>query len=179
MLTDATVSKLYEMRHGVMAQAFRDQCPDADLLQLPFEERFSLLVDSEWASRKSNRLTRLIRNAGFAFTEACVEDIEYHADRKLDKPQIMRPAAGNYIQEGHNIIILGATGSGKSYLASAFGIGACRMQLLSGQIRSAAGPAGRVGHRPRRRHLPQGHQGLQAGQTVDPRRVAPIQPQGD
>lgn len=126
MLTDATVNKLYEMRLGVMAQAFRDQCLDADLLQLPFEERFGLLVDSEWASRKSNRLTRLIRKADFAFTEACVEDIEYHADRRLDKAQIMRLAAGNYIQEGHNIIILGATGSGKTYLSNALGMSACR-----------------------------------------------------
>jgi len=126
MLTEATVNKLYEMRLNVMAQVFRDQCQDAGLAGLPFEERFGLLVDSEWAARKNNRLTRLIRRADFAFTDACVENIEYHADRKLDKAQIMRLAAGNYIQERHNIIILGATGSGKTYLSNALGMGACR-----------------------------------------------------
>ena len=126
MLTDATVSKLYEMRLGVMAQTFRDQCLDSSMSQLPFEERFGILVDSEWASRKSSRLTRLIRKAGFAFTEACAENIEYHPDRRLDKAQIMRLASGSYIQEGHNIIILGATGSGKTYLSNALGMGACR-----------------------------------------------------
>jgi len=126
MLTESTVNKLYEMRLSVMAQAFRDQCQDVDLSVLPFEERFGLLVDSEWAARRNNQLTRLIRKADFVFTEACVENIEYHADRRLDKTQILRLAAGNYIREGHNIIILGATGSGKTYLANALGMSACR-----------------------------------------------------
>lgn len=126
MLTESTVNKLFEMRLRVMAQSFRDQCLDAELAGLPFEERFGLLVDSEWGSRKNNRLTSLIRKAGFICTDACVENIEYHPDRKLDKAQIMRLAAGNYIQDGHNIIILGATGSGKTYLSTALGISACR-----------------------------------------------------
>lgn len=126
MLTESTINKLLEMRLGVMAQSFRAQCLDAGLAGLPFEERFGLLVDSEWAARKNNRLTSLIRKAGFICTDACVENIEYHTDRKLDKAQITRLAAGNYIQEGHNIIILGATGSGKTYLSTALGISACR-----------------------------------------------------
>ena len=126
MLTESTVNKLYEMRLSVMAQSFRDQCLDAELGGLPFEERFGLLVDSEWAARKNNRLTRLIQKVGFTCTDACVENIEYHADRKLDKAQILRLAAGNYIQESHNIIILGATGSGKTYLSNALGMSACR-----------------------------------------------------
>jgi DNA replication protein DnaC len=126
MLTESTVNKLYEMHLSVMAQAFRDQCQDAGLANLPFEERFGLLVDSEWTARKNNRLTRLIRKADFAFTDACVEDIEYHADRRLDKAQITRLASGQYIRDGHNIIILGATGSGKTWLANALGMSACR-----------------------------------------------------
>ena len=126
MLAESTVNKLYEMRLSVMARAFRDQCQDVGLAGLDFEERFGLLVDSEWAARKNNQLTRLIRKADFAFTEACVEGIEYHADRRLDKAQIMRLATGNYIRDGHNIIILGATGSGKTYLSNALGMSACR-----------------------------------------------------
>jgi DNA replication protein DnaC len=126
MLSNPTATKLQEMKLGAMAHAFREQCQNADMIALPFEERFGLLVDTEWTSRKSSRLTRLIRRADFAFTEACVEDIEYHPDRKLDKAQIMRLATCGYIQEGHDIIFLGATGSGKTYLANAFGISACR-----------------------------------------------------
>lgn len=65
-------------------------------------------------------MTRLIKKADYAITTACVDDIEYHPDRKLDKDQITWLAICNYVQEYHNIIILGATGSGKTYLSCAF-----------------------------------------------------------
>jgi len=126
MLDNNTVSKLNEMRLGVMASAFRQQLDDKALSELSFEERFGLLVDTEWTNRKNNRLARLIRNADFACPGASLEDVEYHADRKLDKAFITRLGSCNYIGEFRNIIILGATGSGKTYLASAFGMTACR-----------------------------------------------------
>lgn len=112
MLNDNTVTKLHEMKLSIMAQAFRGQLRDPDLSELSFEERFGLLVDAEWTARKNNRLSRLIKKADFVFNDACVENIEYFDDRKLDKAQITRLATCNYIQESHNIIILGATGSG-------------------------------------------------------------------
>ena len=126
MLSNNTITKLHEMHLGVMAQAFGDQMKDGSFVEMPFEERFGLLVDSEWATRKSNRMTRLIKKAEYAITTACVEDIEYHPDRKVDKAQITRLATCNYVLEYHNIIILGATGSGKTYLSCAFGIAANR-----------------------------------------------------
>jgi len=121
-----TVNKLHEMKLSAMAEAFRNQTQDQALSGLSFEERFGLIVDIEWAKRKNNRLTRLIRKAGFSENSACIENIEYTADRKLDKSQIATLATCNYIQERHNIIILGAAGAGKSYLGCAFGVAACR-----------------------------------------------------
>lgn len=126
MLNDNTVSKLHEMRLSVMAQAFREQLKDSSFHELSFEERLGLLVDAEWAVRKNNRMARLIKQADYAISGACVEDIEYHPDRKLDKAQIIRLAICNYIQEYHNVVILGATGSGKTYLSNAFGMAASR-----------------------------------------------------
>ena len=126
MLANMTVEKLREMRLSIMAGAFNDQLVDPAMSELSFEDRFGLIVDSEWATRKSNSLTRLIRAAGYAFPDACVEDIEYHADRELDKALITRLSTCNYIKEHHNVIILGATGSGKTYLANALGMTACR-----------------------------------------------------
>lgn len=126
MLEQVTVDKLHEMKLSAMAEAFRNQTQDQSLAGLSFEDRFGLIVDIEWSKRKNNHLTRLIRNAGFADTNACVENIEYTADRKLDKTQISKLATCNYIQDRHNIIILGAAGAGKSYLGCAFGIAACR-----------------------------------------------------
>ncbi len=126
MLDNNTVSKLRKMKMGVMAAAFSRQLSDKAVSELSFEERVGLMVDAEWISRKNNRLTRLIRNAGFSEPEASVEDIEYHPDRELDKTLILRLSICNFVDEHHNIIILGASGSGKSYLANAFGVTAAR-----------------------------------------------------
>ena len=126
MLSNETVRKLHEMRLGVMAEAFSAQLEDAQFQAVSFEDRFAMLVDAEWSARKSNRLTRLIRNAGYADPAACVENIEYHPERRLDREQILRLAYCTYLQEAHNVIILGATGAGKTYLACALGMAASR-----------------------------------------------------
>lgn len=126
MLDNNTVSKLHEMKLSVMAASFQNQLGESNFKEMSFEERFGLLVDSEWIARKNNRLKRLIKSADYAFPGACLEDIEYHSDRQLDKALITRLSTCNYVQECHNIIILGATGSGKTYLANAFGMTASR-----------------------------------------------------
>ena len=89
MLANETVRKLQEMHLGVMAGSFSDQLKDSQYSGMSFEDRFALLVDAEWAARKSNHLSRLIKNAGYAVPSACVEDIEYRPERKLDRAQIM------------------------------------------------------------------------------------------
>ena len=126
MLTENTVTKLHEMKLSVMAQKFKDQMSDNALTNLSFEDRIGLIVDAEWAVRKSNRMNRLIKNANFSITEANIEDIDYRLSRKLDKAQIIRLSTCNYILESHNILIFGASGAGKTYLACAFGMAACR-----------------------------------------------------
>lgn len=110
MLSNETVRKLQEMHLGVMAEAFSTQLQDSQFQTVSFEDRFAMLVDAEWSARKSNRLTRLIRNAGYADPAACVENIEYHPERRLDREQILRLASCTYLQEAHNVIVLGATG---------------------------------------------------------------------
>jgi DNA replication protein DnaC len=126
MLNENTASKLHDMKLGAMARAFKAQMNDNKISALSFEERFGLIVDEEWVNRKNNRLARLIRNANFDMPSASVEDIEYHADRKLNKDMIARLATCNYIENRNNIIIMGATGNGKTYLANAFGTAASR-----------------------------------------------------
>ena len=108
---------------------------DGNLNELSFEERFGLIVDSEWIARKNNRLTRLIRSAGYEIPNACIEDVEYHAERKLNKDLITRLGTCNYIEECSNIIIMGATGNGKTYLANALGMAASRNFYTAKYIR--------------------------------------------
>jgi DNA replication protein DnaC len=109
-----------------MAKMFQQQLEINDRTDLSFEERVGLMVDAEWTSRKNNRMKELIRRASYAISGACLEDVEYHSDRKLNKALITRLENGDYIREYRNIIILGATGSGKTYLANAFGMTASR-----------------------------------------------------
>ena len=126
MVNEATMDKLREMQLDTMAETFRAQESDPSIASLSFADRLGLLVDAEWSARRTRKLLRLIRGAQFHFPSACVEDIEYHADRKLDQALISKLATCTYIQDKHNIIILGASGAGKTYVACAFGIAACR-----------------------------------------------------
>ena len=126
MLNNSTVQKLYEMKLSALAQMFEKQRNDAAIAELSFEERFGLLVDAEWVARKNNQLKRLIQKAAFVFPGACLEDIEYHADRKLNKSLITQLGTCIYVEEHHNIIILGAAGGGKTWISNAFGNAACR-----------------------------------------------------
>jgi len=126
MMNATTVTKLNEMRLSSMAESYHQQLHDSSFNGLAFEERFGLMVDAEWSRRKNYRLSRLIKKADLNVSNAAIENIEYHADRKLDKAQIIRLSTCTYIAEKHNIIILGASGAGKTYLSCAFGIAACR-----------------------------------------------------
>lgn len=135
MLTENTANKLREMHLSVMTSAFKEQLTDPQFQSMSFEDRFGLIIDKEWCSRKNNHLKRLVKQAGFPEPGACVEDIEYHPDRNLDKNQIARLSICNYIAEHHNVILLGATGSGKTYLACALGMAAVRNFLTVKYIR--------------------------------------------
>ena len=135
MLRNETASKLYELKMGTMAQAFMEQMQSVQYQELPFEDRFAMLVDAEWHSRKSNRIARLIRNAGYSLATASIEDLSYNPDRKLNKTEILRLASCSYIEESRNIIIQVATGAGKTYLACALGIAANKNCYASKYIR--------------------------------------------
>lgn len=126
MTNQATIDKLIEMRLTSMADAFRIQEEDSSMKEVSFEDRFGLLVDTEYTNRKNNRLKRLIKNADFDQPSASVSDINYTSGRKLNKDLIKRLASCEYITDHRNIFITGATGSGKSYMACAFGMEACK-----------------------------------------------------
>lgn len=126
MTNEETIGKLIEMRMTAMASAFREQLSAPDMARLTFEERLGLLTDIEWTSRKNNRLKKLIQTAKFDQPQAHIADINYTAQRKLDRSLITRLATCTYIEENHNVIIMGATGSGKSYIGCALGMEACK-----------------------------------------------------
>ena len=107
MTNQSTIDKLIEMRLTTMADAFRNQLDDPKFKEVPFEDRFGMLVDIEYSNRKNNRQKRLIRNAGFDQPEASIMDINYTS----------------------------ATGCGKTYMACAFGMEACKQYYNTRYVR--------------------------------------------
>ena len=119
--------RLRAMKMNALATELERQLEDPESYkQLGFEDRLTLLVDAEWNRRQNNKLTRYIRNAHFSDANATIEGIEYIEDRHLDKGKMLRFATCNYVDEGRHIILKGASGNGKTYIACALGNAACR-----------------------------------------------------
>ena len=135
MTNQSTIDKLIEMRLSSMADSFRIQMADPTMKEVPFEDRFGMLVDVEYTNRKNNRLKRLIRQAELEQPDASIAAIDYQSGRKLNKALISRLATCEYISEYRNIFITGATGSGKTYLACAFGMEACKQYYTVKYVR--------------------------------------------
>ena len=135
MTNKITIDKLIEMRLTAMADAFRINVTDNKMTDVPFDDRFGMIVDIEYQNRKNNRLKRLIKSAEFDQPEASVLDIDYTSGRKLNKELINRLATCEYISDFRNLFITGATGSGKSYLACALGLEACKRSLSTKYVR--------------------------------------------
>jgi DNA replication protein DnaC len=127
MLSEPTLEKLKSLRFDGMATAWNEQQQkSSDLGSLSFDERFGLLVDAEWLHRQNKRLGRYLAEAKLRLGQACIEDIDYSARRQLDKAQIRSLATCRWIEEHQNLIVTGATGVGKTFIACALAQQACR-----------------------------------------------------
>jgi DNA replication protein DnaC len=129
MLNEPTREKLMKLRLSAMADAWEAQSKDPKINELTFDERLSLLVDSEYLARHNRRLQRLLKDAQLRIAGACLEDVDTAAVRGLDKSLVRQLGTCAWIGDHLNVLITGATGVGKSYLASALGQAACRRGL--------------------------------------------------
>lgn len=125
MLTHPTIERLAALGLAGMAKALEEQRRLPDVAALSFEERLALLVDRETIERENKRLTSRLKFAGLR-QNAVVEDVDMKAARGLDKALFAKLVAGDWIDQHQNLIIVGKTGLGKSWLACALGHKACR-----------------------------------------------------
>ena len=128
MLTHSTASRLVTLGLTGMAKALDEQQRQPDIAALGFDERFALLVDREATERENKRLVNRLR-FGKLRQNAVVEDIDMKAARGLDKALFQRLVAGEWIERHQNLLIIGPTGVGKSWIACALGHKACRQSL--------------------------------------------------
>lgn len=129
MLNEPTMEKLYEMRLSAMAEAWAAQQKDATIGALSFDERMALLVEAEHMARDNRRLKRLLKDAELRIPNACMEDVKASPTRGIEKTMVRQLGTCTWIGEHLNVLVTGATGVGKSYLASALGQAACRKGL--------------------------------------------------
>jgi len=127
MLTQPTQEQLAELRLFALARAWQAQHEDPSIDDLGFDERLALLVDAEWTDRQNKRLTRLLREAKLRISGACLEDVEYAKERKMERALMRQLTTGKWIEAHQNVVITGATGVGKTYMACALAQQACRL----------------------------------------------------
>ncbi len=129
MLNEPTVNKLSRMRLFTMASAWAEQQQATDLQKVGFDERFGLLVDAEFMAQENRRLERLLRAAKLRISGACIEDVDTPARRGLDKAVLRNLATCTWVSDHRNVIVTGATGVGKTYVACALAQQCCRRGL--------------------------------------------------
>ena len=114
----ATIERLYDLRLGPMAEAFAEELKRSGDPALSFAERFGLLVERQWSAREEGRLARRLKAAQLK-VEASIEEVNFRAPRGLDRSAFLDLAELSFLRSAGNVIITGATGLGKTYLACA------------------------------------------------------------
>jgi DNA replication protein DnaC len=125
MLTHPTHDRLIALGLTGMAKALEEQRRQPDIAALAFEERIAMMIDREAIDRENKRLTTRLKFACLR-QSAIVEDVDMKAPRGLDKALFQKLIAGDWINRHQNLIVIGPTGIGKSWLACALGHKACR-----------------------------------------------------
>lgn len=120
-----TLEELNWMKVCTMAQEYSRQLKSPEIQSLPFDDCFSLMVDSEWISRQNKRLANLVKKAGMKYNCA-IEEFVYTPERALNKQTILQLSSCTWIRDTLNVLITGSTGSGKTFLGCALGNAACR-----------------------------------------------------
>ena len=135
-MKNETIRKLKNMRLPAFAEAYQKQVEnETEYQSLSFHERLALLADAEYDSRHNNNIQRLIKNAKFANSSAFLGNIEYLPDRHLNRDLLKSLDDNEYIRQSLNIILIGATGCGKTYISNALGVNACQSGYKTRYIR--------------------------------------------
>jgi DNA replication protein DnaC len=133
-MIEATIEKLLLMKFYGMAEGLQEQMNDA-YRDLSFEERFGLLIDKEKLQRENRQIKALLSHAHLRHPNACFENIDFRTRRGLTKDTMLRFIQNEWIRSHQNIIIIGPTGAGKTFLSCALGNSAMRQGIRTLYVR--------------------------------------------
>jgi len=136
MISQTLMERLLQLRLPAFRDGLREQISNPQYAQLSFEDRLSLLVDLECSRRLNSRTQRRLKLAEFPM-QAAVEDLDFSPERGLERRLVLELAQCNWVDKALNILVLGATGTGKSYLACTLGVAACRSGYSVRYLRTA------------------------------------------
>jgi DNA replication protein DnaC len=136
MLIQPTLDTLNRLKLHGMALALSEQMTTNVAQGLAFEERLALLLEREEISRDNRRMTRLLQLATLKHRDAVIEDLDYRSRTGLDRSQLASLASCDWIRANQSVLIHGATGSGKTYLACALAHQACRQGMSALYVRA-------------------------------------------
>lgn len=125
-MNTSTLDKLRAMKFYGMFHAFKSSLEAGQTNNFTGDELLAHLIDAEWDDRHNRRIERQIYSAKFRY-KASIEDVNYHAERGIDRNQIMRLADCTFVGRSENVLISGSTGIGKSYIGTALGYQACML----------------------------------------------------
>lgn len=126
MLNHQTISQLQALGLHGMLRALNRQQEEPPSQKLSFDERFAMLLDAEHSDREGRKIERLLKAAKMRQTGASLEDVDYRASRGIDPAMVASLGDCTWIARRQNLALTGVTGTGKSWLACAFGKQACR-----------------------------------------------------
>lgn len=126
MIAEQTIDKMKKMRMKHMAAILSDMFSNTTAEEMSFADGIALLIDHEWDFRQNNRTDLMTKKADFTDKGACIESIDYAPERGLDRQKMLRLSTCDYIKARQDVLVLGKTGVGKSFVAQALGNAACR-----------------------------------------------------
>jgi len=134
-MIEATMEKLLTMKLYGMTEGLKEQLNSLEYKDLSFEERLLLLVDKEKLYRENRLLKTLVSKAHFRHPSACFEDIDFRARRGIAKDTLFKLCQNEWVRGRNNLILIGPTGVGKTYIACALGNAAVRQGISTLYVR--------------------------------------------
>ena len=133
-MNQENIKKLKQLNLSNMATYYQNYVDSQEFITLDFDSKLAVLLDYEITARQNKKIAILAKKANFK-VKPDLTTIDYSPERNLSREMIVNLASCTWIINGKNLVVSGATGTGKTYLVSALGYRTCMFNYKVGYIR--------------------------------------------